>query len=179
MTDANNQTGARPRESRIMEALHVLGINLGVIAMLGASVLAFLLALLKLFGAVIIFFSADTPSVLGVLNIFGIEQKPIILMLIDIVDTSLLAAILLTFAFGLKSVFLGKRYTVLAFDIGDINELKEYLIGLVITLMGTRFLETILRGGTGARILKMGVGIAAVILALAVYEVTLGQQERG
>jgi uncharacterized membrane protein YqhA len=94
-------------------------------------------------------------------------------MLVDIVDTSLLGAILLTFSFGLKSVFLGRRYMVMAFDIKDINELKEYLIGLVITLMATRFLERTLRAEPDVNLFQVGLGVAAVILALAAYELVL------
>lgn len=97
--------------------------------------------------------------------------------LVGIVDTSILAAILLTFAFGLKSVFMGKRYKVSAFDIKDINELKEYLIGLVITLMGTSFLERVLRIGDSGAILDAGIGIAVVIVALGGYDYILKQHK--
>jgi uncharacterized membrane protein YqhA len=171
MTDGKpNQIDSRTQESRIMETLHVVGINVGVVAMLGAAVFTFFLALLKLFAAIWLFFIITFGPVTDTLRFFGIVRKPVILMLVDIVDTSLLATILLTLAFGLKSVFLGKRYKVVAFDVTDINQLKEYLIGLVITLMGTRFLERVLRGGLEPNIQGFGFGIAAVILALAIYE---------
>lgn len=156
-----------------MAVLHIVGIQLGVIAMAGASVLAFFLSMLKLLGAIFIFLNINLSAYQSYLDTFGIEKKPVVLMLLDIVDTSLLGAILLTFAFGLKSVFLAKRFEVFAFDIRDINELKEYLIGLVITLMGTRFLEIILRGNDEVDVLATGLGIAAVIAALSAYELVL------
>ena len=154
--------------------IHVVGINIGVIALAVASALAFLLALLKLAGALTFMF---VPSfglrAESALHSFGVERKPVTLMLIDIVDSSLLGVILLIMAFGLKSVFQEKRYSIAAFDIKDVTELKEYLIGLVITLMGTRFLERIVRGEAQDDLLTGGVGIAAVILALGIYDFIL------
>jgi uncharacterized membrane protein YqhA len=160
-------------EERYMAVLHVIGINLGSFAMAGASVLAFFFALLRLAAAVLFFVSLDFPPIVRFFAVFQIADEPLILMLVGIVDASLLGAILLTFSFGLKSVFLGKRYKVVVFDIEDINELKEYLIGLVITLMGTRFLERTLRAEPDVSLFPIGIGVAAVILALAVYVLIL------
>ena len=161
-------------EEKYLAIIHVVGINIGVIALAGASALAFLLALLKLAGALTFMFAPSFGlSVESALQSFGVERKPVTLMLIDIVDSSLLGVILLVLAFGLKSVFQEKRYRISAFDIKDVTELKEYLIGLVITLMGTRFLERIVRGEEQADLLSVGVGIAAVILALGIYDFIL------
>ena len=161
-------------EEKYLAIIHVVGINIGVIALASASALAFLLALLKLWGALTFMF---VPSfglrAESALRSFGIERKPVTLMLIDIVDSSLLGVILLVLAFGLKSVFQEKRYRIAAFDIKDVTELKEYLIGLVITLMGTRFLERIVRGDEQDDLLSVGVGVAAVILALGIYDFIL------
>jgi uncharacterized membrane protein YqhA len=160
-------------EEKYMAVLHVAGISLGSFAMAGAALLAFFFALLKLAAAMLFFVSLDVAPVTAFFASFDIVEKPLILMLVDIVDTSLLGAILLTFSFGLKSVFLGRRYMVMAFDIKDINELKEYLIGLVITLMATRFLERTLRAEPDVNLFQVGLGVAAVILALAAYELVL------
>lgn len=165
-------------EERYISAVHVAGIYLGVFVMATASILAFVLALARLIGAFFFLFDINSGLVNRSLSAFGVEEKPIILMLVDIVDASLIAAILLIFAFGLKSVFLGRRYRVVAFDIRDIDELKEYLIGLVITLMGTRFLERMLRVGIGPDIFGIGIGVAAVIFALGAYDFILKQRKR-
>ncbi len=152
----------------------MVGINIGVIALAVASALAFILALLKLVGALTFMFAPGFGmSAESALHSFGVERKPVTLMLIDIVDSSLLGVILLVMAFGLKSVFQEKRYKIAAFDIKDVTELKEYLIGLVITLMGTRFLERIVRGEEQDDLLSVGVGVASVILALGIYDFIL------
>ncbi len=178
---ANRERWVIDRRSRIGEPeekylamIHMAGINIGVIALAGASALSFLLALLKLAGALIFMF---IPSfglrIESALQSFGVERKPVTLRLVDIVDSSLLGVILLVLAFGLKSVFQEKRYKIAAFDIKDVTELKEYLIGLVITLMGTRFLERIMRGEEQDDLLSVGIGVASVILALGIYDFVL------
>jgi len=157
-------------EERYIGAIHKAGIYLGVFVMATASVLAFVLALIRLIGAFFFLFDINSGPAQVLLASFGVERKPIILMLLDIVDASLVAVILLTFAFGLKTVYMGSRYRVMAFDIRDIDELKEYLVGLIITLMGTRFLERMLRVGIDPDIFGIGIGVAAVIIALGAYD---------
>lgn len=164
-------------EERYVSLIHQLGINLGAFVMATASVLAFILAFIRLIGALIVFLNVNTSFTRAALVFLGIERKPLELMLVEIVDASLLAAILLTFAFGLKSVYTGRQYRVMALDIRDINELKEYLVGLIITIIGTRFLERILRGGIDREILSIGIGLGAVIIALAIYNFILKQHK--
>lgn len=164
-------------EEKYISFLHRVGINLGVFVLASASFLAFALSFIKLIAAVLHISGLQSVIPATLLETLGVKDSPLMLMLVDIVDTSLLAAILLTLAFGIKSVFLGKRYRLIAFDIQDINELKEYVTGLVITLMGTRFLELILTAPGSADLLFAGLGVASVILALAVYSFILKRQK--
>lgn len=165
-------------EEKYVSFLHRTGINLGVFVLASASLLAFILSLLKLIGAVLHIFGVESVLPAGILKFLNLTDEPFMLMLVDIVDTSLLAAILLTLAFGIKSVYLGKRYKIIAFDIRDINELKEYVTGLVITLMGTRFLELILTGPGNVDILFAGLGIASVIIGLSIYSYILKRHKQ-
>lgn len=164
-------------EEKYISFLHKTGINLGVFVLASASFLAFTLSFLKLVSAVLHIIGLQSLIPPTFFEVLDIKNSPLMLMLVDIVDTSLLAAILLTLAFGIKSVYLGKHYKLIAFDIQDINELKEYVTGLVITLMGTRFLELILTSQGRSDVLFDGLGIASVILALAVYSFILKSQK--
>ena len=78
----------------------------------------------------------------------------------------------------MKSVFTGKRYKVVAFAVRDIDELKEYLVGLIITLLGTRFLERTLKAEQSSEIFNAGIGIALVIAALGAYDYILKQPKK-
>jgi uncharacterized membrane protein YqhA len=61
----------------------------------------------------------------------------------------------------------------MAFDIIDIDKLKQYLVGLVITLIGTRFLERVLAGAGRSTILGFGIGVGVAVLSLSIYVLIL------
>ncbi len=153
-----------------MRIVHLVGVNLGAFVMGAAAILAFVLALMRLLAAVYYLFDVDIASLEALFGGFEIVDQPLVLMLVNIVDAALLATIMLVFAFGLKAVFLGKRYKVLAFDIENVDELKGYLIGLVVTLIGTRFLEFILGGERGTTLLESGIAMSFMIVALGLYD---------
>jgi uncharacterized membrane protein YqhA len=161
-------------EEMIIRIAHVFGVNLGSYVLGIGSIIAFFIALVDIIAVLGIFIGVDAHALESIFGRFGFEYKPIILLLVDVIDRAILASIFLIFAFGLKSVFLGKRYEVMAFDISDIDKLKQYLVGLVITLIGTRFLERVLAGvETQSTILGFGIGVGAAVFALAVYVLIL------
>jgi uncharacterized membrane protein YqhA len=161
-------------EERVIRIVHVLGVNLGSYVLGIGSIIAFFIALVDLVAVLAIFTGIDPHALENVFGRFGFEAKPIILILVDIIDRAILASIFLIFAFGLKSVFLGNRYEVMAFDIANIDKLKQYLVGLVITLIGTRFLERVLAGvETQSTILGFGIGVGVAVFALAIYVLIL------
>ncbi|MDD2486346.1 MAG: YqhA family protein [bacterium] len=166
-------------EEGYIRIIHTMGINIGVLTLSTSSLIVFILAFIKFIGMLVYLPKINIGRISNVLSILGVEKKPLVLVFIDIIDTSILASILLILAFGLRAVFMGKRYKVVAFDIRDIDELKEYLIGLVITLMSTRFLERMLKQGIDSNILGPGIGMAALILALGGYDFILKQHKRG
>lgn len=168
-----SQEKTRDIEEAYVTAIHKAGISLGIFVVATASFLAFILAFFRLIGALFFTFSIKSGPVLRFLATLEITEKPIILMLVDIVDAALVGAILLVLAFGLKSVFTGKRYRVISFGIKDIDELKEFLVGLIITLLGTSFLGRALRVGPGSEIFSAGIGVAVVVIALGVYDYIL------
>lgn len=164
-------------EEKYVTVLYRAGIFLGIFTLITASFFAFALSLARL-GGVLIFLSGVQPDISqALLDYLGITDKPLILVLIDIVDAALVGAILIILAFGLRSVFTGKRFKIMSFGIRDIDELKEYLVGLIITLIGTRFLERVLRAEQGSEIFTAGIGVAAAIIALGVYDYILKQHK--
>jgi uncharacterized membrane protein YqhA len=168
-----------PAEERVIRVVHVFGVNLGSYVLGLASLVAFFIAFIDLVGVLAIFAGVNAETLQSTLGRFGFESKPIVLILVDIIDRAILASIFLIFAFGLKSVFLGTRYEVVAFDITDIDTLKQYLVGLVITLIGTRFLERVLAGvETQSTILGFGVGVGIAVTALALYVLVLKWQRK-
>ncbi|MBE0447403.1 MAG: YqhA family protein [Actinobacteria bacterium] len=173
-----SQEKTRDIEEVYVTAIHKAGISLGIFVVATASFLAFVLAFFRLIGTLFFMFSIETGPVLRFLAALGLTGRPIILMLIDIVDAVLVGAILLVLAFGLKSVFTGRRYRVISFGIKDIDELKEYLVGLIITLLGTRFLERVLRVEPGSELFNAGIGIATVVIALGAYDFILKQRKK-
>jgi uncharacterized membrane protein YqhA len=161
-------------EARVIRIIHIFGVNMGSYVLGMGSLVAFFIALIDLVAILAIFVGVDVHTLEKIFGRFGFEAKPIILILIDIIDRAILASIFLIFAYGLKSVFLGSRYEVMAFDIVDIDKLKQYLVGLVITLIGTRFLERVLAGaGSRSSILGFGAGVGIAVFSLAIYVLIL------
>jgi len=178
-----SQRSSREREERpdieekYVTALYRAGIYLGIFVMVTAAFFAFILSFTRLIGMLFFLFDSGPSPATRFFEAFGMTEKPVILMLIDIVDAALVGAILIVLTFGLKSVFTGKRYGVISFGVKDIDELKEYLVGLIITLLGTRFLERVLSAGRSSEILNAGIGVALVIVALGVYDYILKQHK--
>jgi uncharacterized membrane protein YqhA len=173
-----SQEKARDIEEVYVTAIYGAGVSLGIFVMATASFLAFILAFFRLIGVLFFMFDIKLGPVLRFLATLDIVEKPVILMLVDIVDAALVGAILLVLTFGLKSVFTGKRYRGMSFGIKDINELKEYLVGLIITLLGTSFLERALPARPSSGIFSAGIGIATVVVALGVYDYILKRHGR-
>lgn len=160
-------------EEKYVTVLYKAGISLGIFTMVTAAFFGFALSLARLGGVLIFLFGIQPDISQSLLIYLGITDKPLILVLIDIVDAALVGAILLVLAFGLKSVFTGTPFKIMSFGIRDIDELKEYLVGLIITLIGTRFLERVLRAELGSEIFSTGIGVAAAIIALGLYDYIL------
>lgn len=174
----------RSAEERVLNLVYVVGVNLGVFVMAFGAVMAFALSLARVLAIAYYVLPVSGGPVDEALHVFGIEQRPLPLMLVTVIESTLLAVIMLTFAFGLRAVFLGRCYGVACFDIKTIEELKSYLIGLIVTLVGAQFLEFLLIGGSGLELMYHGIAVAVVIVALGGFSLVLSalgrsSRERG
>ena len=153
-------------EDEYINLIFLVSIKLAIFVMATAALLSSVAALITLLA--LVFDLIGFPVGRDFLElVLGLEEKPVILEFLDIVEFALLTVMLLIFAFGLSSVFLQRHYKILAFDIGDIDTLKRYLTGTLVTLFGTAYLEKVFTGNPG--LLLSGVGIGVFLLPLVLY----------
>jgi uncharacterized membrane protein YqhA len=101
--------------------------------------------------------------------------KQIGLFLKDI-DLFLIGATLLISAVGFYELFvreirLGPTTRVPEWlQMGDLNDLKGRVIGMIVLVASVTFVEVIVDAPTGRQALQLGIGIASVIVALTIFQ---------
>ena len=89
---------------------------------------------------------------------------------IKLVDLVLLATVLYVVAAGLYELFIDSDLDLPPWlKIEDIDDLKHKLIGVVVTVIGVVFMGNILSWNGDGSILPLGLGVAAVVLALSYF----------
>ncbi|MEZ5208824.1 MAG: YqhA family protein [Acidimicrobiales bacterium] len=89
---------------------------------------------------------------------------------VQIADVVLIATALYTVAFGLYGIFLGSSDELpRSVRIHTIDELKASLVKVTVVALGVYFLGTAFGSGGEVALLEVGVGVGAVILALAAF----------
>jgi uncharacterized membrane protein YqhA len=157
--------GAAPTGSPrpVLMALRALRLitGLGIAALLLAS------ATLLLYGVV------ETARHIVRLVVPGPEpmtNRDIFLASIKLVDLILLATIMQVVGIGLYSLFIDKDLPVPAWlRTSHVDELKNKLAGIVAVMLGVLFLEQVFYWGSERDLLSLGIGIAAVVLALSYF----------
>ena len=97
-------------------------------------------------------------------------KDAIMLTGIKLVDLVLLATVLYIVAAGLYELFIDSDLDLPPWlKIEDIDDLKHKLIGVVITVIGVVFMGNILSWKGEGSILQLGIGVAAVVLALSYF----------
>ncbi|WP_245557926.1 YqhA family protein [Deinococcus apachensis] len=92
-------------------------------------------------------------------------------------DTLLVGVALLIISLGLQALFVGQLHNVPAWlHIRTFDDLKQKLLGVVVTALAVNFFAVALEWRAGPDILTYGAAIAAVILAVGAYSVILGRQ---
>ena len=89
---------------------------------------------------------------------------------IELADAFLLATVLYIMALGLYELFIDDSLPLpewLAFH--TLDDLKEKLLGVVIVVLGVQFLGQVMGASAAEDVMYRGVGIAAVIAALAFF----------
>jgi uncharacterized membrane protein YqhA len=98
----------------------------------------------------------------------GLSARELFLPAIKLVDLVLLASIMQVIAIGLYAQLVDRELPVPRWLVAqDFDELKNRLAGIVIVLLGVLFLEQVFYWGAERDMLSLGIGTAAVIIALA------------
>jgi uncharacterized membrane protein YqhA len=99
-----------------------------------------------------------------------IAHELLLFSVIQIIETFLLATVAQVVSIGIYQLFINEDVPLPAWlKIHDIDGLKAKLISVVITVLGVFFLGKALSWTAGEEILALGVSVAAVIVALAVF----------
>ena len=96
--------------------------------------------------------------------------KALILTIIELVDLFLLATVLYVIAAGLYELFIDKAVPLPVWlEIGDLDDLKDKLIKVVIVVLGVLFLGQVISWDGTRDLLGFGAAVALVIAALTYF----------
>lgn len=126
-----------------------------------------------------LFVSAAVMTIMALVNTFevsyeaatghvGIQQ--LVVDYIELADIYLLAIVLYIMALGVFSLFVSDKIPLPSWlEIHDLDDLKEKLVSVVGVVLGVFFLGRVINGAAAMDTLFMGLGIAAIIIALAFF----------
>jgi uncharacterized membrane protein YqhA len=99
-----------------------------------------------------------------------IDSNQLVLASIKLIDLILLATVAYVAAVGLYELFIDSRLPVPAWlRVKSIDDLKQKLTSVVITVLGVVFLGQVISWRGGDEILPLGAAIAAVVAALSYF----------
>ncbi|GBF07693.1 hypothetical protein UPF0114 [Deinococcus aerius] len=159
--------------SRVRTVARAFGFTLLIVELGVLSSLAFSLAL---FIAAIVQAYRTIREAFGHLGEAG-TTKELLIAAVEQADTLLVGVALLIISLGLQALFVGQLHNVPAWlHIRTFDDLKQKLLGVVVTALAVNFFAVALEWQGGPDILTYGAAIAAVILAVGTYSVILGRQ---
>ena len=98
---------------------------------------------------------------------------------VEYADSFLLAVALYILSIGLMSLFVSKNIPLPSWlEFHDFDDLKERLTSVIIVMIGVFFLGYVLKGSHGIDTLWIGLGCAAIIVALSVFMRTVFKSEK-
>lgn len=140
-----------PAYSRFVVIVPVVGLFIGAVTLVGM--------------AAIDVAHQVTAAVTGELS-----KQNAVLEFIQLADVFLLATVLYIMALGLYELFIDDTIPVPAWlQIRTLDDLKEKLVGVVIVVLAVLFLGAVIGAESATGLMQRGVGIAAVIGALAYF----------
>ena len=99
-----------------------------------------------------------------------VDMQDMLVEYIEYADFFLLAVVLYIMAVGLYSLFIDHDVVMPAWlEIDTLDDLKEKLIGVIGVVMAVYFLGRLIHGTDALDLLYIGMGTAAVIIALAYF----------
>ncbi len=147
--------------SRYLIIISVLGTLVGAIIVLGYGAVTVVGVLIQIF---------------FVRNIFSTEEVKIVAVAsVELIDLFLLSTILYIISLGLYRLFIDAKLPLPKWlEIGDLNDLKERILGVILVLLAISFLGYVVEWHLGDySIVALGVAVALVIFAIA-YSLTTG-----
>jgi uncharacterized membrane protein YqhA len=137
---------------------------IAVIALMLATVDAFVLGLIKTYKAIQVIITT------------GGRDPLILFYLIQLVDTFLVAIVLYIFAVSVYELFIGKLDLPDWMLAHNLHDLKAKLSSVIILVAAVRFLENLIEGKDALQLLYMGGAVALVSAALIAFSV-LGEKD--
>jgi uncharacterized membrane protein YqhA len=134
---------------------------LGIAALLLASATLLLYGVVETFRHIVRLVQPDPDAT---------NNRQIFLSSIKLIDLILLATIMQVVGIGLYSLFVSRNVPVPDWlRTTHVDELKYKLAGIVAVMLGVLFLEQVFSWGSERDLMPLGIGIAAVILALSYF----------
>ena len=100
----------------------------------------------------------------------SMKMQAMLVEYIECADYFLLAIVLYIMSIGLYSLFIDTKIKLPApLEVHTLDELKEKLVSVIAVVMGVFFLGRLLNGADPRDLLYMGIGIGAVVVALAYF----------
>lgn len=99
-----------------------------------------------------------------------LSMQDMLVEYIEYADFYLLAVVLYIMSVGLYSLFIDDGIDMPSWlKIHNLDDLKEKLVGVIVVVMGVYFLGLLIHGAQSVDLLLKGLGICAVIFALAYF----------
>lgn len=137
--------------SRFIVILPVIG------SLVGALILM-LIGIWEIGRSIIFVFDSNAPL------------KDTVVGILTAVDTLLLATVLLVIGYGLYELFVDAGVNLPQWlEIGDLDDLKNKLIGVVVAIIAVVFLGQLVDNESASDILFTGAGAGALVLGLAAF----------
>ncbi|WP_346763189.1 YqhA family protein [Deinococcus sp. Arct2-2] len=129
-----------------------------------------------------LFVAAIVQAYLSITEAFGHlgeegMTKHLLIAAVEQTDTLLVAMALLLISLGMQSLFIGDVKNVPDWlHIRTFEDLKQKLLGVVVTAIAVDFFSVALEWKGGSDVLIYGAAVAAVILSIGTYSVILSRQ---
>lgn len=106
-----------------------------------------------------------------------LAKKTAVLDFIELADVFLLATVLYIMALGLFELFVDDRLPLPHWlEIHTLDDLKEKLVGVVVVVLAVSFLGNVIEAENSRALLELGIGVAAVIVALSYFLGRIGNK---
>ncbi|MFB9991709.1 YqhA family protein [Deinococcus oregonensis] len=143
-------------------------VELGVLSSFAFSLALFVAAIVQAYISI-----ADAFGHLGVAD----STKHLLIAAVEQTDTLLVAMALLLISLGMQSLFIGDVKNVPDWlHIRTFEDLKQKLLGVVVTAIAVDFFSVALEWNGGSDVLIYGAAVAAVILSIGTYSIILSRQ---